>query len=168
LFASLFLLAVFAAPARAEVEIDMGDEEATTTEEATATPEPSTPIPTPTVQAESEVYVSEETEPTATPVPKAVVEEVTMRALYEAGLKAYQNEDYPRAIRFLKRALTIKDADTKDYYYAEANAMLGVIYQFYSTAAGHRATAYGFYKEALRIDPETETARKYINQVKPR
>lgn len=81
-----------------------------------------------------------------------------MRNWYDAGIKAYKLKEYDKAIQYLEKAVTIQDPYTKDYYYAEAHAMLGVIYQFYVIRT---AKACEHYKEALRIDPKTRTALKY-------
>jgi tetratricopeptide (TPR) repeat protein len=165
----------------AEIEIDMGDDDSVT--------EAPTPVPTavPSVKKEQiQVTVDEEevevessqaeetyeeaSVPTPTPaVPRTqVIGTMKMKDYYDAGIKAYKAQDYPQAIRYLEKALTVNDPLTKDYYYAEANAMLGVIHQFYFTIPGSRNKAYQYYREALRIDPETATAKKYINKVRPR
>lgn len=167
----------------ADIEIDLGDDE-----EAAPTPIPSKKGESSKAvdveededdgddeeaySEEKEVKVEEEEEAAAlapTPVPTAV--QVTgvmkMKDYYDAGIKSYKAKEYQQAIRYLEKAVTTEDAYTKDYYYAEANAMLGVIYQFYFTVPGSRAKAHAYYKEALRIDPQTRTARKYVNQVRP-
>jgi len=87
-----------------------------------------------------------------------------MKDVYAAGMKYYKQEDFVQAIRFLKQALTIKDPYTPKFYYAEANAMLGIIYQFHII---HPDLAFQYYHEALEIDPTTETAKNHIDQVKP-
>jgi tetratricopeptide (TPR) repeat protein len=81
---------------------------------------------------------------------------------YEAGMKAYGEMDYDRAIKYLKLALDRHDGYTKSYILAEANAMLGVIYQFHII---HLGTAYAYYKDALAVDPDTKTAKKHIREV---
>lgn len=180
-----FLMATAFSSVTAEVEIDLGDApEAKPTPAAAAPVVVATPTPAPAaaavvavdddeeegnVQDQAEVYEEKPATPTPT---KPTVTEVRgvmkMRDYYEAGIQAYQAQEYEKAIRYLEQALRTKDPYTKDYYYAEANAMLGVIYQFYFTVPGSREKAYRYYREALRIDPATETARKYIRQVRPR
>jgi len=170
-------LVLFAAvpPALAEVEIDLGD-----SEEARPTPTPPPPTATPSRSTEVEVSIEDDDEeeaeevveekPAPKPSPAVAVTRgvMKMKDYYDAGIKAYKAEEYQQAIRYLEQALKTKDPYTKDYYYAEANAMLGVIYQFYFTVPGNRDKAYQYYREALRIDPETATAKKYIRQVRPR
>jgi len=178
----LFFLLFAVMPASAEVEIDLGDNGGQPTQAATPVPVAATPTPAPKKGTEvivaddeeddEEVYESNEETPvpavTPTPVVKQIVGMLKMRDVYEAGVKSYKRAEYDQAIRYLKQALTLKDPYTKDYYYAEANAMLGIIYQFYFTVPGHQAKAYQYYQEALRIDSETETAKKHIREVRPR
>ena len=167
------VLFVAVPPAQAEVEIDLGD-----SEEARPTPPPPTATPSRSTEVEVSIEEDEEEEaeevveekPAPKPSPAVAVTRgvMKMKDYYDAGIKAYKAEEYQQAIRYLEQALKTKDPYTKDYYYAEANAMLGVIYQFYFTVPGSRNKAYQYYREALRIDPETETAKKYIRQVRPR
>jgi len=85
-----------------------------------------------------------------------------MKDVYEAGLAYYKQQDFARAIRYLKQSLQIHDPYTPPFYYAEADAMLGVIYQFHII---DRAAAYQYYQAALSIDPQTAMARKHIGEV---
>jgi tetratricopeptide (TPR) repeat protein len=177
LASALFALLLTMAPpvAMAEVEIDLGDtEEASPTPTAAPAREVPTATPVPSRSEEVEVLdaggdeTADKPEPTPVPAAPEVRGVMKMRDYYDAGIRSYKAGEYQQAIRYLEQALKTKDPYTKDYYYAEANAMLGVIYQFYFTVPGNRAKAYRYYQEALRIDPETETARKYIRQVRPR
>jgi tetratricopeptide (TPR) repeat protein len=85
-----------------------------------------------------------------------------MRDVYNVGISYYKKQDFAKAIRYLKQALQIHDPYTLFFYYAEANAMLGVIYQFHII---DKKLAYEYYSEALRIDPETATAKKHIREL---
>jgi tetratricopeptide (TPR) repeat protein len=85
-----------------------------------------------------------------------------MKDIYQAGINSYKEQDFAQAIIYLKRSLEHQDPYTRKYYYAEANAMLGVIYQFNLI---DKKLAYQYYKAALAIDPKTETARKHIGEV---
>lgn len=89
-----------------------------------------------------------------------------MRDVYEAGMKAYAGKDYEAAIRYLKESLTIHDPYTRKFYYAEANAMLGVIYQFYFPVQGHYHLAYGYYKSALKFERGNPTALRHLKEVR--
>ena len=97
------------------------------------------------------------------PKPQVVHGILKMKDIYEAGIDSYKEKDYDQAIRYLKEALRHQDPYTPKYFYAEANAMLGVIYQFHII---HYGLAYRYYREALRIDPKTRTARRHIGQVR--
>jgi tetratricopeptide (TPR) repeat protein len=103
---------------------------------------------------------TEEAEPTATPVVAQGV--LKAKHVYEAGIKAYKEKDYDLAVRYLKKAVSMKDPYTPKYIYAEANAMLGVIYQFHII---HKGRAYRYYQAALVLDKENETARKHKREV---
>jgi len=83
---------------------------------------------------------------------------------YKTGIKHYQAKNYSLAVRYLKRSLTINEDFVPSYFYAEANAMLGIIYQFYDV---DKVKAYGYYQAALERDPLTLTALKHIKQVSP-
>jgi len=96
--------------------------------------------------------------------PTPIVAHGVLRAkhVYEAGIQAYKEKDYDLAIKYLKKAVSMDDELTPKYIYAEANAMLGVIYQFRII---HKGRAYRYYKEALRIDRTTRTAKRHIREV---
>ncbi len=85
-----------------------------------------------------------------------------MKDVYKAGFTYYKKEDFANAIRYLKESLQIQDPYTPKYYYAEANAILGVIYQFHII---DKSVAYYYYKKALSIDATTATAKKHIKEV---
>jgi tetratricopeptide (TPR) repeat protein len=124
----------------------------------------SRPAPQPTVETEpatSGAGAGGETEPAEKP--DVVHGMLKMKDIYEAGIDSYKEKDYGQAIRYLKEALRHPDPYTPRYYYAEAAAMLGVIYQFHII---HDSLAYHYYREALRIDPHTRTARRHIGQVR--
>lgn len=127
----------------------------------------SAPVPTPTagVKGLSTMISEEISDHTAErPVPTALVVHgiLKMKDVYKAGLSYYKKQDFAKAIRYLKESLKVQDPYTPKYYYAEANAMLGVIYQFHII---DKDLAYSYYKEALAIDPETATARKHIREL---
>jgi tetratricopeptide (TPR) repeat protein len=97
-----------------------------------------------------------------TPVLKVVEGILQMKEVYQAGIDCYKKQDFAKAIRYLKKSLDIHDPYTPKFYYAEANAMLGVIYQFNII---DKSLAYQYYREALVIDPRTKTAKKHIREV---
>jgi tetratricopeptide (TPR) repeat protein len=97
-----------------------------------------------------------------TPTPGEGV--LKMKDLYKAGYAYYKKQDFANAIRYLKESLQIHDPYTPKFYYAEANAILGVIYEFHII---DKSTAYYYYQAALKIDPTTATAKKHVKEVKP-
>ncbi|HET9870492.1 MAG TPA: hypothetical protein VFR02_08365, partial [bacterium] len=123
-----------------------------------------TPLGTPAPLAQAAASPVPTAAPEDTDAPKEVSGVLKMKDVYELGMKSYKQDDYVQAIRYLKQALTLHDPYTPSFYYAEDNAMLGVIYQFHIV---HPDLAYQYYHEALRIDPTTETAKKHIDEVKP-
>jgi tetratricopeptide (TPR) repeat protein len=184
LVCSLFLMTL---PLSAQTEIAIEDDEpaptkATTTAPAQAAPAQSAPAKTTSSQEQEEegaIEVEEETEEKVEEkkaVPEEVAEEETssteeeegsanvgaMRPLYEAGIKAYRQKNYWRAITLLSKASETKDKATPKYYYAEAHAMMGVIFQFYLK---NPTKACRQYQLALKIDPKTRTALKYRGKV---
>jgi len=112
----------------------------------------STPFQTPTVVPLA---------PTAT----MVASEAKARMLenYKKGIEAYKAKKYITATSYLKKAVIIQEVDTEYWYYAEAYAMLGAIYQYHRTDPGHLETARRYYKAALKIDPRTTTAKKGLS-----
>jgi tetratricopeptide (TPR) repeat protein len=102
-------------------------------------------------------------QPTASPV--VVTGTVKMKDIYEAGIQSYRAKDYEKAIRYLKQAIAHQDPYTPKYYYAEANAMLGVIYQYWFRVGEHKDLACGYYQAALAIDPATKTAKAHLKEV---
>jgi len=85
-----------------------------------------------------------------------------MRDVYQAGIKSYQEKDYDQAIRYLKEAVKRKDPYTPKFYYAEAYATLGIIYQFHII---HYDKAYDYYKSALVYEKNNRTAKKHLKEV---
>jgi tetratricopeptide (TPR) repeat protein len=106
---------------------------------------------------------TEELTPILTATPMTAQGILKMKDVYKAGLVYYKKQDFANAIRYLKQSLQIHDPYTPQFYYAEANAMLGVIYEFNII---DKSLAYQYYQEALRIDPSTVSAKKHIKEVK--
>jgi hypothetical protein len=100
--------------------------------------------------------------PTSTPEASTPPLEASARMLdlYEKGIEAYKANRFESGILYLKAALEIKDAKVEYWYYAEANAMLGVLYHYHKTSVGHLETARKYYRAALKIDRDTATAQK--------
>jgi hypothetical protein len=143
-------------------------------DDSTATPTDSSSEPTALATTPTPVAASAKPSPvlaivtspvaTAAPTPISVQGVLKMKDVYALGMKYYAKDDYVEAIKYLKQALTVHDPYTPKFYYAEDNAMLGVIYQFHII---HTDLAYQYYDEALKIDPTTDTAKKHISEVKP-
>lgn len=86
-----------------------------------------------------------------------------VKYIYEAGIKAYKQKDYYKAITYLKKTVAMpRDEYTPKYLIAEAYAMLGIIYQYHII---HYGRAYRYYKAALSVDPQTNTARRHVRQL---
>jgi hypothetical protein len=86
----------------------------------------------------------------------------SMMSVYRKALAAYKAKNYKLAVKYYKQALTIRDPNTQSSYYAESNAMLGVIYQFYGKAPGHLEIARKYYQAAIAIDPSNFIANKHL------
>jgi len=173
---SFFWLAVLVVPSAsfADLNIDLGE----LNPAPTATPGPQvtptarleietpTPAPKPTesLMGEPSPALPSQTPQAFAPTPIVAHGFLKMKDYYDAGMKSYKTKDYDEAIRYLEKALTLQDAYTPKYYYSEANAILGVIYQFHIIRLGK---AYRYYKAALKIDPMTPTAKRHIKEVYP-
>jgi tetratricopeptide (TPR) repeat protein len=119
------------------------------------------PIPTTTIHVLGPAATpTEDAEADATPIEVHGV--IKMKDIYAAGIKAYQEQDYDKAIRYLKKSLEVHDPYSAKFYYAEANAMLGVIYQFHII---HYNWAYQYYRAALKCEKKNPTARRHIKEV---
>ncbi|HUO57576.1 MAG TPA: hypothetical protein VMV05_05310 [bacterium] len=117
-----------------------------------------------TAAEESEVKEGQEVESEeAASAPEIIHGQLKMKDIYEAGKRAYQEKEYDQALKYWKKAVAKKDRYTPSFYYAEAYAMMGVIYQFHII---HYRDAYNCYKNALKYERKNETARKHIKEVK--
>lgn len=99
---------------------------------------------------------------TPTVVESPVVTPSPVKQHYKLGMAAFEEHHYLTAATEFKKALATHDPAAQYYFYAESDAMLGVIYQFYSKVEGHNKLAIKYYKRALKIDPMTKTAKKYL------
>jgi len=118
---------------------------------------------TPTIILTATSTLTMTSTPGITDTPSPIQSRVKMH--YKAGMKAFEARHYLTAIAEFKKALAIQDPTVQSYFYAESNAMLGVIYQFDSTKKGHNALAVEFYKKALKVDPATASAKKYLKML---
>ncbi len=82
---------------------------------------------------------------------------------YKRGIQAYHEKSYSKSIECLLKSTRMKDSSVPSYYRAEAYAMVGLMYEFNLLQA---AKAAKYYRLALKIDPLTGTARKYIGSVR--
>ena len=101
--------------------------------------------------------------PTLTETPTVSQSQVKLH--YKAGMNAFSEHHYLTATTEFKKALSVDDPTVQTYFYAESNSMLGVIYQFYSKVDGHKELAAKYYERALKIDPMTPAAKKYLKML---
>jgi hypothetical protein len=105
-------------------------------------------------------------EPTATPTPTAVEGDTSssskgeMMDWYKKGAAANQDKRYGSAIRYYEEAVAIQDPTVKDFYYAEAYSTLGSLYHHHRSDEDHFDQARKYYLKALKIDRDTESAKK--------
>ncbi len=127
----------------------------------TSTSTPTATI-TQTVQVTDTPTMTQTVEVTTT----ATITGSMVKAYYRAGMKAYAAHQFVTAVTDFKKALEIKDPSVQYYFYAESNSQLGMIYQFYLTKTPHhRELAIQYYKRALKIDPWTKSAKKYLKML---
>lgn len=128
------------------------------------------PSPTPTISFDEDVaeVVRETPTPTSTPTPTATEalpavktqkSLQSMREVYEEGITAFKRKEWRSAEKKLLEALAIEDQNTPFWYYAEAHAMVSVIYLKYLP---DREKARKHAEAALAIDPDTRTAVKVL------
>jgi len=119
----------------------------------------STPTVTSTATATTSSTVTVTSVSTLTPV----LDVSRVKIYYIAGMKAFEAHRDLAAVADFKKAIAVNEPTAKYYYYAESNAMLGVIYQFRLTkVVGHNKLAIKYYKRALKIDPGTKSAKKFL------
>jgi hypothetical protein len=116
-----------------------------------------TPTPLPTmVETSSPTSGAEETQSSS---------ESEMLDWYRKGMTAYHNQRYGQAFMDLEKAVGIQDPSVKDFYYAEAYATLGALYQHHRTGEDHLDQARKCYLRALKKDPDTENAKKGLQEL---
>ena len=91
-----------------------------------------------------------------------------MKDHFRKGMKLFLRDKWEAATPELIASTVIIDPYTWNYWYAEAYATLGIIYEFHNTDSNHNDLAYLFYKLALKHDPKTFSARYYIKSVRPK
>jgi hypothetical protein len=91
-----------------------------------------------------------------------------MKDHFRVGMKFFMKDQYDAAIPDLIAATMIVDPYTWNYWYAEAYATLGVIYEFHSKDPNCKKMAYQYYSLALKRDPKTKSANYYIDGIKPK
>ncbi|HTA75754.1 MAG TPA: hypothetical protein VK791_01205 [bacterium] len=128
----------------------------------TSTPVVSTPTTGMTMTDTPTVTMTQTVEVTST----TTVTDSMVKVYYRAGMKAYAAHQFLTAAADFKKALAIKDPSAQYYFYAESNSQLGMIYQFYLTKTpNHKQLAIQYYKRALKIDPWTKSAKKYLKML---
>lgn len=88
-----------------------------------------------------------------------------MKTLYKKGIAEYKDGLYKPSLEHLRKAVSLEDPSVPYYYYSEAYAMLGVIYQFHSDFEGHLMMAEKYYRAALRKEPDNTTALKHLKEL---
>jgi hypothetical protein len=91
-----------------------------------------------------------------------------MKDHFRKGMKFFMKDQYDAAIPDLIASTMIVDPYTWNYWYAEAYATLGVIYEFHSKEQNCQTMAYQYYLLALKRDPKTKSANYYIDRVRPK
>ncbi len=137
-----------------------------TFESAGVSPEPasSKTTPVPARSAGQSVSTPEASnEPAEEAAGETKTAQQTLLDAYQDGMKSYKEKVYGWAAQYLMKAVQMDDPSVPKYYKAEANAMLGLMHEF---NLHQPAAAKSYYQKALRIDPTTKTAKKYIGSIK--
>ncbi len=91
-----------------------------------------------------------------------------MKDHFRKGMRFFLKDQWEAATPELIASTVIVDPYTWSYWYAEAYATLGVIYEFHNTDPNHNDMAYLFYRLALKRDPKTFSARHFLKNVSPK
>lgn len=91
-----------------------------------------------------------------------------MKDHFRIGMSFFLKDRWGQAIPELMASTMAIDPRVWDYFYAEAYATLGVIYEFHNRQPDHFLLAFQYYKRALKYDPGTFSARYYIKTVVPK
>jgi hypothetical protein len=121
-----------------------------------AQPVPATPPSAPPQSSASPAVV-------ASSGPEEASEKMT--TYYRRGIADYKAEHFQSAAVNLWKAVNMKDPSVPSYYYAEADLLLGVMYQFHSKLEGHLKDAKRFYQAALDKEPGNAAARKHLREL---
>jgi len=90
---------------------------------------------------------------------------LSLKEAYEIGIAAYKAQNYERAATYLKKTISLRPTEGDKVYQAEANSMLGIIYQYYLETPDSTTLARHYYHAALEIDPANSTALKHLPQL---
>jgi tetratricopeptide (TPR) repeat protein len=92
---------------------------------------------------------------------------LSVKGAYKIGIAAYKAQNYERAVKYLKKAISLRSSQSDSDYVAEANSMLGVIYQYDVETPNSDALAHHYYEAALKIDPNNIAALTHLPQLDP-
>jgi tetratricopeptide (TPR) repeat protein len=107
-------------------------------------------------------------QPTPTPnIIRPVPDNLSIQSVYHLGIEAYKRKDYDQALVYFKKACEESPTEDKKTYVAEADVMLGVLYEYHQSTADHLAQAGHYYREALKLDPNNPTVQKHLVSLKP-
>jgi tetratricopeptide (TPR) repeat protein len=102
---------------------------------------------------------------TATPsFPSVSVPNASMMAFYQKGIAEYQIGQNKASAEDLFKAVSLADPSVPSSYYAQAYAVLGLLYQYHAKFEGHLNIAAKFYKAALQKDSSNAIALKHLNE----
>jgi len=108
--------------------------------------------------------------PEPAPKPKAAIHpipnDLSTQAIYHLGVDAYKRKDYDQALVYFKNAGGQAPTDDKKTYVAEANVMLGVLYEYHQSSDDHLAQAEHYYNQALKLEPDNPTVQKHLAALK--
>lgn len=89
----------------------------------------------------------------------------TMKGHYHRGMEFYRKRLYDKAVPELIASTMIVDPFTWNYWYAEAYATLGIIYEFHRKEPDHLDIARQYYSLALKRDPHTQSAKYFLEKM---
>jgi tetratricopeptide (TPR) repeat protein len=104
------------------------------------------------------------------PQPKSItaatqIKVTSIQDAYAQGIAAYKNKNYELAALLFKKAAGMPSTEGTKGYLAQANVMLGVLYEYHEDNQDHLDLAISYYRAAIHIDPNNATVQKHLNEL---
>lgn len=99
------------------------------------------------------------------PTPAVNLDALSLQEVYHRGIEAYKQKDYDLAEFYFKGAAGKFAKEGGISYKAQADIMLGVLYEYHRTRPDHLSLAIGYYQSAVNLDPSNTTVQKHLDEL---